>query len=204
MKKIITGAGLILFLAIAIVSCTESEARIADEAKSTEVENETPVTNASMIERGAYLVAVAGCHDCHSTKIMGPMGPQPDPEKLLGGHFGGPATEKVDPALIEKFALFNHATTMAIGPWGASYSANLSSDESGIGNWTEEQFINALRKGKFKGLEGGRPLLPPMPWPNVAKMTDQDLKSIFAYLKSTKPVNNVVPPPTPFEELVKK
>ena len=204
MKKIFTGTCLFLFMIITIVSCTESEASLGDEAKPAEVETETPATNASRIERGAYLVEVAGCHDCHSTKIMGPMGPQPDPEKLLGGHISGPATEKVDPALIQKYALFNHATTMAIGPWGASYAANLSSDESGIGSWSEEQFINAIRKGKFKGLENGRPLLPPMPWPNIAKMTDEDLKSIFAYLKTTKPVNNVVPPPTPLEELVKK
>ncbi len=119
----ITGACLLMFMAIVIVACIQSEARITDEAKTTGIEKETPGSNTSMIERGAYLVEVAGCHDCHSTKIMGPMGPQPDPEKLLGGHFGGPATEKVDPALIQKFALFNHATTMAIGPWGASYAA---------------------------------------------------------------------------------
>lgn len=200
----ITGAGLFMFSAIVLIACTESEAGLANEAKQLKSENDIPVAEESMIERGAYLVQVSGCHDCHSTKIMGPNGPQPDPEKILGGHIGGPTTEKVDAELLQKFALFNHATTMAIGPWGASYAANLTSDESGIGNWTEEQFINALRKGKFKGLEGGRPLLPPMPWTNIGQMKDEDLKAIFAYLKSTKPVNNVVPRPTPVEELVKK
>lgn len=55
----------------------------------------------------------------------------------------------------------------------------------------------ALRKGKYKGLENARDLLPPMPWFNFSHLTDEDLKAMFAYLKSTKPVNNVVPPPIP-------
>ena len=37
------------------------------------------------------------------------------------------------------------------------------------------------------------PLLPPMPWQNVAQMTDEDIKAVYAYLKSIKPVVNHVP-----------
>ncbi|HNL40505.1 MAG TPA: hypothetical protein PKH43_15245, partial [Saprospiraceae bacterium] len=62
---------------------------------------------------------------------------------------------------------------------------------------TEEQFINAIRKGKLKGLDNSRTLLPPMPWPNYARMSDDELKAIFAFLKSLPPVKNVVPAPIP-------
>ena len=79
------------------------------------------------------------------------------------------------------------------GPWGHSYAANLTPDSTGIGEWTEEQFINCLRKGIFKGIEGSRPLMPPMPVAGVNNMTDDELKAIFAYLKTVKPVHNVVP-----------
>jgi hypothetical protein len=81
----------------------------------------------------------------------------------------------------------------AVGPWGVSFAANLTSDQTGIANWPEENFIRALKEGKFKGIEGGRALLPPMPWQNFARTPDEDLKAIFAYLKSTKPVRNLVP-----------
>lgn len=87
---------------------------------------------------------------------------------------------------------------------GVSFSANLTSDSTGIGGWTEEQFAKALRQGKSKGLDGNRQLLPPMPWPNYITLTDADMKAIFAYLKSTKPVKNVVPAPIPPDQLNKQ
>ena len=40
-----------------------------------------------------------------------------------------------------------------------------------------------------------------MPWPNIAQMTDEDLRAVFAYLKSTKPVRNIVPVPVMLAEL---
>ncbi|MEJ7587411.1 MAG: hypothetical protein WKI04_07605 [Ferruginibacter sp.] len=83
-------------------------------------------------------------------------------------------------------------------PWGISYAANITSDSTGIGAWTEEQFILCLREGKWKGLAGNRTLLPPMPWNTSFKyMTDSELKAIFAYLKSTTPIRNVEPPIEP-------
>ena len=89
--------------------------------------------------------------------------------------------------------MFNEDLTSAAGPWGVSFSANITSDSTGLGNWTEAQFFKALREGKFKGLDQSRPLLPPMPWQNLKHLTDEDIRSIFAFLKSTKPVKNVVP-----------
>ena len=46
-------------------------------------------------------------------------------------------------------------------------------------------------------MDGTRPLLPPMPWQEFGQMKDEELKAIFAYLKTIKPVNNVVPPAAP-------
>lgn len=97
--------------------------------------------------------------------------------------------------------MFNEDLTAAAGPWGVSFAANITSDATGAGSWQEENFILALRKGKFKGLEGSRNLLPPMPWQNFSQMTDDDLKAIYTFLQSTKPVNNVVPAPMQFADL---
>tara|TARA_R110002094_G_scaffold3622_1_gene11771 strand:- start:315 stop:614 length:300 start_codon:yes stop_codon:yes gene_type:complete len=83
--------------------------------------------------------------------------------------------------------------TAAVGPWGTSFAANLTPDETGIGNWSEAQFLKAIKEGKFKGMENTRPLLPPMPWTEYRNFTDEDLKAIFAYLKTIKPIDNVVP-----------
>jgi hypothetical protein len=54
-------------------------------------------------------------------------------------------------------------------------------------------FIKAIRNGKDMG--EGRPILPPMPWPEYRHFTDDELKSIFAYLKSLPPISNAVPDP---------
>ncbi len=97
--------------------------------------------------------------------------------------------------------MFGPDFTNTAGMWGMSFAGNISSDETGIGNWTEEQFMTALRKGKYKGLEGSRDLLPPMPWIVYKNMSDDDIRSIFAYLKTTKPVRNIVPAPKLLSEL---
>lgn len=158
------------------------------------------ISQDSLVKRGSYLVNTMGCDDCHTSKKMGPQGPGLDLENRFGGHLAGSPLGKIDGSVMQNgWVLFSMTGTAAAGPWGLSYAANISSDETGIGNWSEEQFVNALRKGKYKGMNEGRPLMPPMPWETYAKLTDLDLKSIFAYLKSTKPVKNVVPgyvPPT--------
>lgn len=165
----------------------------------------TKVTQDSLVKRGEYLVTIMGCDDCHSPKVFGPGGPAPDMSKRLSGH---PADMPVAPtdgnALSNGWVLFNGHTTAIAGPWGVSFAANLTSDETGIGNWTEAQFFKAIREGRSKGIDGARMLLPPMPWPNYAQAKDEDLKAIFAYLKSTTPVKNIVPAPIPPHLLAKK
>ncbi len=80
------------------------------------------------------------------------------------------------------------------GPWGISYTANLTPDQNtGLGIWTEDMFIKAIREGKHMGTS--RPILPPMPWPAFRNYSDDDLKAIFAYLKSIPPIANHVPDP---------
>lgn len=156
-----------------------------------------------MIERGKYLVTAGGCHDCHSPKVFGPQGPKIDETKILSGHPAEMQLAEFDPAILGpgKYILFTQDVTAAIGPWGASFAANLTPDnETGIGTWQPEMFINALRTGKHLG--AGRSILPPMPWEMVGKLTDEDLKAIFAYLKSIPPIKNKVPDPKPLDQLL--
>jgi mono/diheme cytochrome c family protein len=151
----------------------------------------------SPAERGKYMVAVAGCNDCHTPKIMGPNGPEPDMSRELSGN---PSTEKlaaVPEGLIapDKYlTVVNNHLGAWVGPWGVSFAINLTPDKAtGLGSWTEEMFVNAIRTGRHQGT--GRPILPPMPWNWYREMTDEDLKAVFAYLQSLKPINNAVPEP---------
>jgi hypothetical protein len=94
----------------------------------------------------------------------------------------------------------NFALTAWHGAWGTSYAANLTPDSTGLSNWSEEQFITCLRQGLFRGLQGSRPIMPPMPIADFSKMTDAELKAIFAFLKTIKPIHNIVPDYQPQQE----
>ena len=160
-------------------------------------DKKTAIEKKNLLERGKYLVTAGGCNDCHSPKKMTPKGPVPDEARILSGH---PAEEKLPEVPPNLFgpdrwgAITNNNLTGWVGPWGTSYAANLTPDvETGIGNMSEELFIRILRTGKFMG--AGRDILPPMPWYDIAKLSDADLKAILAYLKSLKPVKNQVPAP---------
>ena len=175
-------------------------------ACSSNDENSKPaskdLSDAAMIDRGNYLVSIMGCDDCHSPKRMGAHGPEVIPETRLSGYIHSNPLQPVDSNSIKKgWMLMNPDLTSAVGPWGQTFAANLTSDDSGIGTWTVAQFKKAIREGKLKGMDGSRPILPPMPWQNFSHATDSDLEAIFAFLKSTKPVNNVVPGPIAFKDL---
>jgi hypothetical protein len=92
-------------------------------------------------------------------------------------------------------AVATNDLTAWVGPWGISFAANVTPDVTGLGGGTEEQFIQTMRTGKHLGV--GRAILPPMPCFDVAALTDRDLKALFAYLKSLKPISNQVPQPVP-------
>ena len=171
--------------------------------KETEATGPTPE---EMVARGKYLVTIVGCEDCHSPKIFGANGtPVPDPNLTLSGHPATAVLPPVDATEVTpgKWYLASADLTAWVGPWGISYTANLTPDETGIGNWSEQNFMDAIRKGKHLGLDGGRPILPPMPWQQISQMTDDDLKSVFAYLQSLKPISNLVPTPVLPEDLGK-
>lgn len=175
-----------LLAAVGLVACVGLTTACQRTASAKEAEM-------ARVERGRYLVTVTGCGDCHTPLKMGANGPEPDLSRKLSGH---PAALVVDvaPTLGDGPWLWaGTATNTAFaGPWGITYAPNLTPDEeTGLGIWTEEMFINAIRQGKKFG--GGRPLNPPMPWPAYANLTDDDLRSIFAYLKSVEPVRNQAP-----------
>lgn len=188
-------AGLAIFVAVACEQANSQQT--SNPAKPAAAVNTGGY--ASQVEWGAHLVTITGCDDCHSPKKMTPQGPVPDETRRLSGHPADgtiPTIEHKTPQSMG-WAVTNEHLTAWTGPWGTSFTANLTPDDTGIGNWTEEQFFIAMRKGKFKGLESSRPLLPPMPWPNIAQMSDDELKAVFAFLKSLPPVKNVVPAPLP-------
>jgi hypothetical protein len=177
---------------LVMTSCMTKETKPAAEE----------VNIAKQVERGGYLVNAIGCDDCHSPKNVGPQGFEIIEELRFSGYPANNPLKPVDKENLKNgWILFADDLTSAVGPWGQSFAANISSDATGIGNWTEENFITALRKGKHKGIESARSLLPPMPWFVYKNLSDEDLKAIFAYLKSTKPVKNIVPQPIPFSEL---
>lgn len=144
------------------------------------------------VARGAYLVRSMGCADCHTPLKPGPRGPEPDFSRGLSGHPQGQVLQ-APAASGGPWAWGGAGTNTAFwGPWGVSYAANLTPDAStGLGAWTAEQFVQALRTGKHAGT--GRPIAPPMPWQSFGQLTDSDLQAMFAYLKSQPPVRNAVP-----------
>ena len=118
-------------------------------------------------KRGAYLVSMAACADCHT--------PQEKGQPIAGMEFAG------------GFLLHE--------PKGDVVSNNITPAASGIGYYNEATFIQALRQGKV----GARPLRASMPWYFFGRMTDDDLKAIYAYLKTVKPVKHQIDnfePPT--------
>jgi mono/diheme cytochrome c family protein len=133
---------------------------VPDSAKADEVQ----------VERGRYLVQIAGCSDCHTPgHFLG----KPDLARFLGGSDVG----------------------FEIPGVGIVYGPNLTPDDAtGLGKWSADQIVTAIRTG---ATPEGRGLVPVMPWPNLSALTDDDAYAIAAYLKSLDPVVNDVPGPVP-------
>ncbi len=124
---------------------------------------------ARRIKRGEYLATTSGCNDCHTPGTL--FGDPDFARRLSGSELGWR------------------------GPWGVSYARNLTPDaETGLGSWTEKQIVDALRTGMRPN---GRALLPPMPWPNLTALSDEDAYALAAYLKSLPPVRHQVPAAVP-------
>ena len=186
---------------IATVALTASAVALAGLIAHAAAQAPAPGSSAapqfarSHADLGAYLVRTMGCNDCHTPWKMGPKGPEMDMTRAFTGH----PQEMVmppPPALPAGpwIGSMSATNTAWAGPWGVSFTANLTPDkETGLGDWTEEQFIATMRTGKHQGK--GRPVLPPMPYFMVAALSDPEIKAMWAYLQSLAPVKNRVPQP---------
>jgi cytochrome c553 len=145
------------------------------------------------IAHGKYMVQIMACNDCHTPWKMGPNGPAPDMTRMLSGHPQDMVMPGAPQLAKGPWGWTGAMTNTAFaGPWGVSFAANLTPDkETGLGDWTEETFIQALRNGRHQGQ--GRPIMAPMPWMAYRNASDEDLSAIFAYLQSIPAIVNRVP-----------
>lgn len=182
-----TTIGRLTLASVVLLCCSTCTTRETGERTSAELE-----------ARGEYLVSFGGCHDCHTPKLLTPGGPVVDSTRLLSGYPAGTVLPVIPAGVLgpDRWgALATDDFTAWAGPWGVSFASNLTPDATGLGSWTEAQFIAAMRTGRHMGV--GRPILPPMPWFDVARLADEDLRAIFAYLRTLRPVENAVPAPIP-------
>jgi mono/diheme cytochrome c family protein len=120
------------------------------------------------VERGKYLVTIAGCETCHTHGAL--IGKLDATRTLVGSEVG-----------------------FGIPGVGVFVGGNLTPDkETGLGGWTTEQIIAAITNGM---VPNGRKLFPVMPWPLYAHLSSEDAEAIAAYLKSLSPIKNAVPGP---------
>src|SRR5215470_4041698 len=191
MKQLVPIAALMAASAFLFTQCTNEQKPAAEEpavAKANFGGFE------SQVKWGERLVTICGCNDCHTPKKMGPNGPENDNSLMLSGHPAQQPPAAFDSKEAAKKGLvITQSFTSWTGPWGTTYAVNLTSDSTGIGMWNEAQFIKALKEKKWMGLDGTRPLMPPMSMMPATEMNDDELKAIFAYLKTTPPVKNVIP-----------
>lgn len=182
---------------LASVLLTLSVGAFAGAAESGEPVAASPAAASAdaRVERGRFMVTLGGCHDCHTPVKMGANGPEPDMSRMLSGH---PQELVLPPAPVLPpgpwVATVAGTMTAWSGPWGTSFTANLTpDDETGLGRWTEQDFVAALKTGRHQGR--GREILPPMPWQNLAQLPEEELGAIWAYLRTVPPVRNQVPAP---------
>jgi hypothetical protein len=170
----------------------------AASAATTRVMTAAPQSTSARtpsVERGAYLVRIMGCNHCHTPYKLGQAGPEPDMSRALSGHPADLVMPEPPSLGASPWVWLGAGTNTAFaGPWGVSFSANLTPDpETGLGRWSVETFIATMKTARHEGK--GRPILPPMPAENLAALGDSDIRDLFAYLQSLPPVRNRVPAP---------
>ena len=147
------------------------------------------------VQRGKYLVDTLGaCGHCHTPRA----GAEYNMDMYLAGHPANAPYPRYDFSMMQRgiFILTSPQMSAFSGPFGTSFASNLTPDnETGLGEWTEQMFIDALRTGHHQGDANNRKIFPPMPTKHYAQMNDADLKAIWAYLRTIKPVKNEVSPP---------
>ena len=176
----------VLFLAMAVLLLSNCSPETISSAPAN-------LSAIQRVERGKYLVTAIGCNDCHTPLKMTDQGPVPDMTRMLSGH---PSSLKMPrPPQLKPgpwVAVSAGTNTAFAGPWGVTFAANLTPDQnSGLGIWTEGMFVRAIRTGRHMGTS--RQINPPMPWGAFRNLNDEDLKAIYAYLRSIPPIVNLVP-----------
>jgi len=146
------------------------------------------------VERSRYTVALPSSYGP-------PVGRVPDPPRddlvRYGAYLAGPVAHCVECHTVSRPDGRLDTTRLLaggrrfVGPFGASYGANITPDrETGVGAWTDAQIVAAIYGVKANG----QPVLPPMPWPYYAgRIAEGDLKAMIAYLRSLPPIRNAVP-----------
>lgn len=184
--------------AILIVAFSSCEGNRPADQKKDDISSVRRMEGEELVKRGEYLVTIGGCNDCHTPKIFNDHGFTLDSTRLLSGHPSSDPVMPIDERSLKpgNWLTFAPDLTTFVGPWGMSHSANLTPDSAtGTGAWTEENFVQTLRKGKHLGMDNGRPIMPPMPWEMIRNMNDEDLSAVFAYLRSLPAISNKVEPP---------
>jgi len=160
--------------AVVLITTVLTTAAVAVEQSAKPAASKSKATaaakpTAAVIERGHKLAIFGGCVDCHTP---GALYGAPDFTRQLSGSELGWS-----------------------GPWGTSYARNLTPDlETGLGYYKEKEIILALRSGKRLD---GKPMLPPMPWQNIATLSEADMHALVAYLQSIPSIEHKSPDPLP-------
>jgi mono/diheme cytochrome c family protein len=158
-----------IFFALALGLATSSCSRTETGSRTTGSADTTAVATMTPVQRGQYLATIVGCHDCHTPGYLYGV---PDMKRALSGSELGWK-----------------------GPWGVSYARNLTPDvATGLGSWTDEEILRAIQNGVKKD---GTPVMPPMPWPDLAHLTRPDAMALVAYLRSLPAVSHRVPDRVP-------
>jgi hypothetical protein len=184
--------------AVAALSCLGACAERTPEpaAKASSV-NAEPDNTQALISQGQRLIRLGGCADCHTPlRFDETLGmPVPQQDRALSGHPEGAPDPSAAPGAGDQGVIGPTMTSFRT-PFGVVYSSNLTPDhETGLGRWTAEQFIAALRNGKHGGDDTARPILPPMPWANIGSNSDADLRAMFHFLQSIPAISNRVSEP---------
>ncbi len=173
---IIGVVGAVAFIALALGASVPApashrgpSAAAGQGSPATATSTSTQAARAMRVARGDYLATTMGCKDCHTPGYF--YGASDRTRELSGSELGWS------------------------GPWGTSYPSNLTPDiQTGLGSWSDADIVRAIRTG----IRPDRTVLrPPMPWPNFAVLTDDDVNAIVAYLRTLKPIRHQELPALP-------
>ena len=150
-------------LAAVLLITLSVAAAFAAVSCAMKAEQTAVVAKVDPVIRGRYLVTIMSCNDCHTPGYF--YGAPDTMRRLAGSDIGW------------------------VGPWGVVHARNLTPDTAtGIGKWTKEEIVKALRSGNTPD---GSQLAPIMPWMNYSSILDEgDAMAIAAYLKSLPPVTH--------------